>query len=625
MTKVTGQARFGGRKLAALLAVGAAFGVATCPANPFDDVKYIFSGGVDADGNGVLTHNSSELRCITKAGDPTHAWHTTTYPDSKLPLFRLQNLDVPCTYANMTLANAPCLVMPQPATTNGWEEITVNGNTFNSPNVTVKANYLKLPDLLSDWTGDRANMSCSNYTFIARFRRDEAVADNLNLMSNFFMPGYDWGTQKGISVIFMGQTGAKTRYLQIKGGKEDWKHSSNQNVPDGAWCEIAVIVTAPSVSAAICWSTNNVHTPLQWGSHTYNAANVDCSIIPSRRTFRLCGEASGEQTFVQGSTPSGNISKCFRGAIHTFAFWDRALTREEAQEALAASRPGVVKQGFKNGSSDEFTKAQDSVTEGVRWQEWNPILNAAHPSASVTFNVNTMYGGLPQYLFLTPVPTGAGGTLDITIDGNRVANKHFATGRTGVVYVPGSFLAAGSHTIAFRRTDTGGDFAIDAFEIRGSWQVGYDRNGGADAAFVAEDNKNHTYYMTDGNSKHLKRGYTIGAGQNTTWLYFDVPRELCDSQGRCRADATFYSRPDQAGSSDPHSFSLLVNGETFSNVTWTAYMTNPKMAFTIPSGTLTNGMNCIAWQKTNSGGWIKCACYRLTFDKIPNGTMMIFR
>ena len=101
--------------------------------------------------------------------------------------------------------------------------------------------------------------------------------------------------------------------------------------------------------------------------------------------------------------------------------------------------------------------------------------------------------------------------------------------------------------------------------------------------------------------------------------------ELCDAEGRCRADATFYSRPDQAGSSDPHSFSLLVNGETFSNVTWTAYMTNPKMAFTIPSGTLTNGMNCIAWQKTNSGGWIKCACYRLTFDKIPNGTMMIVR
>jgi len=185
-------------------------------------------------------------------------------------------------------------------------------------------------------------MPCSNYTFIARFRRDEAVADHLNLMSNFFMPGYDWGTQKGISVIFMGQTGAKTRYLQIKGGKEDWKHGSNQNVPDGAWCEIAVIVTAPSASAAICWSTNNVHTPLQWDSHTYNAANVDCSILPSKRTFRLCGEASGEQTFVQGSVPSGNIAKCFRGAIHTFAFWDRALTREEVQEALAASRPGVA-------------------------------------------------------------------------------------------------------------------------------------------------------------------------------------------------------------------------------------------------------------------------------------------
>ena len=66
MTKVTEQTRFGVRKLAALLGVGAAFGVATCLANPFDDVKYMFSGGVDADGNGVakvksLTYNGRKI------------------------------------------------------------------------------------------------------------------------------------------------------------------------------------------------------------------------------------------------------------------------------------------------------------------------------------------------------------------------------------------------------------------------------------------------------------------------------------------------------------------------------------------------------------------------------------
>ena len=613
------------KKKMMLLAAGLA---GTLFAGPFDDVKYMFSGGVDADGNSVLTHNSSELRNIVQAGDPTHASHKTSYANSTMSLCELQNLNVPCTYANMTLANAPCLYFPQTVTTNGWEDITLNGETVNRPNITVRANYLNLPNLLSDWTGDRANLSCSNYTFIARLRRDEAVDDNTSMLSNFIHLGYMWAqtSGNGISVIFTGSTGGTTRNLRIMAGGQYWDHSSSQKVPDGAWCEIAVVVTAPKLQAAICWSTNNVHTPLQWGTKTYDPA-YNCAILPSKRQFKLGGESSGTLTFTRGTNPNDNKAKGFRGAVHTFAFWDRALTREEVQEALAASRPGVVKQGFKNGSSDEFTKAQDSITEGVRWEEWNPVLNAAHPSASVTFNVNTMYGGLPQYLFLTPVPGGAGGSLDITIDGNRVANKRFEAGRTGYVYVPGSFLTAGSHTIAFRRTDTaGGDFAIDAFEIRGSWQVGYDWRGGADSAFVAEDNSNHTYYMTDGNSKHLKRGYTIGTGQNTTWLYFDVPRELCDSQGRCRADATFYSRPDQANNStDPHSFSLLVNGETFRNVTWTAYMTDPKMEFTIPAGTLTNGMNCIAWQKTNSGGWIKCACYRLTFDKIPNGTMVLFR
>ena len=45
--------------LVCALAVGLA---GTLLAGPFDDVKYMFSGGVDADGNGILTHNSSELR-----------------------------------------------------------------------------------------------------------------------------------------------------------------------------------------------------------------------------------------------------------------------------------------------------------------------------------------------------------------------------------------------------------------------------------------------------------------------------------------------------------------------------------------------------------------------------------
>ena len=89
-------------------------------------------------------------------------------------------------------------------TTNGWEDITIGTNTVNRPNLTVRANYLNLPNLLSDWTGDRANMTCSNYTFIARLRRDYAVNDHKSLLSNFIQLGYTWanGGGNGISVIF---------------------------------------------------------------------------------------------------------------------------------------------------------------------------------------------------------------------------------------------------------------------------------------------------------------------------------------------------------------------------------------------------------------------------------------
>ena len=49
------------KKIAFVACVAAGL-AGTLLANPFDDVKYMFSGGVDADGNGILTHNSWELR-----------------------------------------------------------------------------------------------------------------------------------------------------------------------------------------------------------------------------------------------------------------------------------------------------------------------------------------------------------------------------------------------------------------------------------------------------------------------------------------------------------------------------------------------------------------------------------
>ena len=97
-------------------------------------------------------------------------------------------------------------------------------------------------------------------------------------------------------------------------------------------------------------------------------------------------------------------------------------------------------------------------------------------------------------------------------------------------------------------------------------------------------------------------------------------------------DATLYTRTDQGDPNAPtHTFDLLVNGQTFaSDVIWRAYNIAPensptRFTHTIPAGVLTNGMNCVAWHKTSSDRWIKCACYRLTFDKIPNGTTMIVR
>ena len=594
-------------------------------ANPFDDVKYMFRGGVDLDDNGEFTGGSPELRCITKVGIPDHAWHIATKglyssPDAKI---NFADMDVTCAYANCALRDTPCIVMTQPVSkTNSLENVTIGGKTVQRPNITVKTGYIKLPNLLNDWTDERETAPCGDYTIIVRVRRDEAVNDHIDSLSHIFQAGYQWITSGGgIAAFFKGATGSSGRYFGIQCGSNQWCPDNNNLVPEGAWCEIAVVVSSSSVSVALCWRKGNQSSPLTW----YSTGNYDCSIASTKRAFCIGGEDAGEVTFTRGTKAPNNKAKCFRGAFHTFAFWDRALTRDEVREALAASRPALVKHGFKNRSSDEFTGKTNTVAAGNRWEEWNPVFNSANLSASVSFNVTKMFGGLPQYLLLSSVPGKTDAVLDIRIDGNKVTTQSVTSGRTERIYVPGNLLAEGNHTITFTRTDSGsGDFEIDAFELRGSWQLGYGKKDGAGEVFAQETGGNHTFYLTDGDTMHLKRGYTANNGVHTTWLYFDIPKDLCDSSGRCRADAVFYTLPD-AGSPATQSFELLVNGEQFkANVDWVSYK---PLEFTIPGDKLTNGVNCIAWHKTDPSKtqWMNCTCYRLALGKIPVGTVIVLR
>ena len=226
----------------------------------------------------------------------------------------------------------------------------------------------------------------------------------------------------------------------------------------------------------------------------------------------------------------------------SFTIW------RKSSRSWSERRPAVVRMGLANGTSDEFTGTDDGTTDanGLHPEAWNPVLNAAHPTTTVKFTVVDGEQDVGQFLRIRPVPGSAKAIVAVKIDGRLVTALRASGSEDAFAYINATYLTKGDHTITFTRMDGGsGDFAIDAFQLSGSWRIGStkDTYGG----MVHETSHPYQYKtprrfpLTDGNMDHFARGLSGGPnGDNGTHIIpFDVPADILEEIGDATLSLAF--------------------------------------------------------------------------------------
>ena len=610
--------------------------------SPFDDVTYWFRGGVDSSGNGVLDSGSYEFRDVSHASDASHAHHRMTLQQANAANYDLLEArvgKVVLPYAGRVLDEAPYLHLPQRFVTNGV--FTAETGTEYAYG-TIHSNFINLPNFLSDFP---SGVSCTNYTVFIRFR-DESRVSGRQIEHGLFQLGFHWGNACGISVNLNDNGGAVLPKLYV-GSSQQTVSGEKFRIPYGRWCDLAVRVEGPQVTFGICQNVNEegALTNRLYAFTTLTAgAGKNTAILPNQRWGRIGGEEAGVScvytnnysyqvpksgTMVAGGTHDdpgmSNKAKALRGDIQTFAFWTRALSNNEILQVFSERRPAIVLMGLANGTNSEFTGADGTGDAGgLHPEDWNPVLNAAHPAASVAFTVVDGEEGVPQYLRIRPVPTSAVATVRVDLDGTTLASKTMRPDRDALIYIPAAKLARGAHALTFTRADAkGGDFAIDAFRIYGSWRIG---NGKGYGGMVHETTHPYQYAsprrfpVTDGNMDHFARGFSGAAtGDNSTHVIpFEIPGSWL---GRMR-DATFSFSLDEGTAQD---FEILLNGTLVQTIPSAAVKKMHVVA--IPAGGFVAGENLLTVRKTtaNGGTWVNCSRYMLSLGKMDDGTLMLLR
>lgn len=632
-------------RMAVLLAIGSGVlgGFANEALSPFDDAVYWFRGGVDASGNGILDSGSSEFRDVVHAAEPSNAQHvmnllqkdTATYD----PLLARTGKVVMAAAGNV-LSDAPYLHLPQRFVTNGVFTATTGVSYVYGQ---LHANYVSMPNLFVDLPSD---VDCTNYTVFLRFRDVSKVSEREN-EHGLFQCGYNWGGKCGIS-INLNDAGSYVQPKLYAGQMQTIVGASDFQIPYNRWCDLAVSVEGSKILFGICPNVSDadvVTNRLVSFTTVTASSGQNPAVLSSRRYVNFGGEASGitgiytngyvyqvknaSGGLVNGGThdePSlANKVKSLRGDLQTFAFWRRALTTNEIRQVLCERRPAIVQMGLANGSSSEFAGSESTVdANGFHPENWNPVLNAAHPSATATFTVVDGEQGVSQYLRVRPVPSSAVATVKIELDGAEIAIKTMLPDRDALVYIPAAKMTVGAHTLAFTRTDSAsGDFAIDAFRIYGSWRIGTSATYGG---MVHETNYPYQYSnprvfrLTDGNMNHFARGFSGSAsGDNSTHtIPFDFPGSWV---GKMK-DATFSFK---LGDGSAQTFEVLLNGVLLQTIA--SASAGKEYSVAVPSSAFVAGENVLTFRKTtaNGGTWINCPRYQLSLGKMVSGFFLILR
>ena len=464
--------------------------------------------------------------------------------------------------------------------------------------------------------------NANEYTFFVRFRWDGPIAQwNTSKVTNLVGQAYIFNADYN----YNGKCGMMLG--MYSGGGLHWNAGQNYGglgftVATNKWTECAIVVKNGRLTAYMCQEggllqTNSVSLP------------AGAQGTPTSPELRLGGMKGEKYTTIPLNNGDGDADawKAFRGSIHSFASWPRALSAEEVREVFAWPGVDLFRLGTANGSSQEFAGgASSATTAGAQTDhaQMPATLTAGNPSVSISFNVPAQDVGLGQILRATA--TGMGTiAVDVSVNGVAAGRATFASGITKLKFLKGDLFHQGQNTLTLTRAESTGNVSFDAIALGCGFQIGnMDSNDIVDFSDVNQSYLH--YYAGDGNWKHVM-GRVMGINEShnyrKTRLHVNVPDEIA---GRPDYSVVFSFRVKVQDGPSGQPFGLYLNGDGTPTLTaaiesgaWREFKCKIRANRLLAGDNvfvIANDYPCDSYK-----GLLGFDCFR--FEAVPNGSLVI--
>ena len=390
---------------------------------------------------------------------------------------------------------------------------------------------------------DAASDSC---TFFLRFRWDGTVPIPGKL-AYFLGAGDTTGGTYGFSVGVY-ESGRIFFYSSKPNLSKTWNGENDVTITPNKWTDFAITLSNRKVtiytyqedssSVAVMSATASGASPA-----SYDACNS--FVIGHCRTG------------LNGGTWTGNEGRAygFRGSIHSFAAWERALSVDEVRQVFAWPGDGILLNfGVVNDSSGEFGDTDTRATSGMTINSYNSANDFWFSERAVFTDQHSAQQYNCKYLtdadvdsayILRMMTTSDSDDSDftLTINGSTAGTFTATHGNMAYLTIPRGLLIATAgtedlNTVKLMRATSGATVKLDAFSVRKA---------------SSED-----YYATDSDQSDCVFGhYELVDGaeaRRPTSVHVDVPDAIAgNGDYSVRVVVRFKA-------TEPQTLALAVNG-----------------------------------------------------------------
>ncbi len=493
-----GEAKAFRTRILALVALTAAlaFPCESRSGDVFSDAKSWHQGFVDVNGDGIFNVGKTEFPESLLLAEPDNAQHNATIGtiwSSAISgvhtsvILRTESVVTPYTKAT---SNETVAYLPQ--------DVAMDGGKLKYWSVGVHAASAFTVDLTQECT------------FFIRYKwSGESPAGNN-------MPNYILGAGNSEAYGFVVSVMSNGCYNTYSGGiwNKTWNSATDTRIRPDEWTDFAVTVKNRKMKIySYQESSADIATYEVTGNATTRTGTPNGNVILGLSMDGACG--------YEWSTTAGRL-RAFRGSIHSFASWNRALSEEEVRQVFAWPGTDLVRLGTANDSDKDFAGGTAPTT--------------------INFNVAAKDAGLAQVLRVTATSASAAGTFNVSVNGAAAGSITVAPGRTATLYVKKGMTIAGANAITLTRTSAN-PVAIDAIALGGGIQIG--NADGSFSEFAPETYGGKVF----ADVKTLHRGAIPYHGDN--WV-FDVASanpefpESLDGNTSSKAHRVAFNSPTEA-------------------------------------------------------------------------------